>query len=167
MSQVLTQIFRDKLSLRNNQGELLTPDQVEHYCECCGVKFICYRRDITYVMVTFLMALRDMEESTGEEYHEFRKVIEFANQAWKTTPSDYSLLAHWKLIKSIKGKTKMKALTQAGREFIANKKAVSSFGYCIPHSETILWSKTKVYYLDLYKQYLKDKEDNEPFLEIK
>ena len=143
------------------------PDKIMHKCDCCGVTFTCYRRDLTYIMCTFLMALRDMELSDGNEYHEFRLAIAFAYEHWKCTPSDYTVLARWKFLKTIKGNPKMKALTEKGHRFLNNELAVPPFHYKMPYDNSMLWSPKRITYIDLYKQYLKDKEEIEPFLEIK
>jgi hypothetical protein len=118
-------------------------------------------------MVTFLMALRDMSLADNEQYHYYRDAVTYAYEHWKCTPTDYPLLQHWKLTKSLKGESKMKCLTEAGYNFLNNILAVPKLHFRFPHDNIKIWSKKKTLYIELYNQYLKDKEEKEPFLEIK
>jgi len=152
-------IFRQKIKISNGAKK------VEHHCTCCGVTFVATRRDLTYVIVTFLLALRDMGENN---YHPYRNVIKYAIDHYNCTPSDYSILDRWKLIdtKVGRGNMKYKKLSEHGKRFLLNQLRVSEFHYQIPHSEAVMYSKPKTSFLALQSQYLKEKEKKEPFFDL-
>jgi hypothetical protein len=163
MSKNLKTIFDMKIKQSNGAKN------VTYYCECCGVHFVAQRRDLTYVICTFLQALRDMQEEDGQEYHQYRAVIQYAIKKYGCTPSDYSILERWQLIKTKQGRNqgKYKALSEAGIKFLEDRLMVSSHHYQIPHCETVLYSKEKTNFSLLRVQFLEKKQKKEPFLDKK
>ena len=126
------------------------------------------RRDLTYVICTFLEALQALQAKDGQEYHEYRDVITYAITNYKATPSDYSILERWKLIKTLhgKGNSKYKALSEHGIAFLDDRLMVSLYHYQIPHTEAIMFSKEKTNF-SLLKVQSTEKENKTPFHDSK
>lgn len=98
------------------------PKKLKYFCSCCELYYTTTRRDMTYPLATFLLALEDLQKAYGMEHCYYRDVIKYAKDKYKCTPSDYSILHRWKLIKSMEGVNgdKYKGLTEHGKEFINN-----------------------------------------------
>lgn len=139
MSAVVIHDLKQTIVLHNY------PKKAEYRCSCCGMSYTTTRRDMTYPLATFLLALRDLHNSLNARYVEYRDVIKYAKDKYKCTPSDYSILHRWKLIKSMEGVNgdKYKALTTHGRDFINNKLRIKPSHYQIMDSTYFVLNRDK------------------------
>ena len=158
MSRKLNETFRHLIQLGNGKKTVV------YECPDCGCNFTAMRRDLTYVIVTFLISLHDMWKADGQDYHAYRDVIAFAVKNHQCTPSDYSILERWKLIDTKPGinQGKYKKISANGYKFLCNELPVAAFHYQLPHCEEIMYSKEKITFKELRDAYL-EKLERKPF----
>lgn len=160
MSKQLKTIFENLIQKGKGKKEIV------YECPGCGAKIVAMRRDITFVIVSFMLVLRDWEAEGRGEYHHYRQVIAEAQKRYNCTPSDYSILQRWGLIESKPGvnTAKYKRLTDKGKLFLEDKLMVKSHHYQIPHTETVLFCKDTTNFSLLRMAWL-EKNERKPFFD--
>lgn len=166
MSAIVKQWLKDEIR------EMNFPKKVKYTCQCCELSYTTTRRDMTYPLATFLLALHDLSISLKTDYVYYRDVIKYAKDKYKCTPSDYAILHRWKLIKSMDGVNgdKYKGLTEYGKAFIKNKLRIKPMHYQIldetkfylKYENNILVNDGRVSFKDVEAAYY-EKDNKTPF----
>ena len=130
---------------------------------------VAIRRDLTYPMASFMLALRDMRKRYNHSYFDFREVIRYCKEYYKTTPSDYALLENrWLLITSntATGKKNEKKLTKFGWRFIQNEMPVKMSHFINPLNKNVWFLPRKITMLELQNTLTEGKDDKQPFFNV-
>lgn len=150
------EIFKQKIIQSLDKKTGMPARIVKYKSEELGITLQTQRRDLTYPMVTFLLALEAMEKRDRKEYHKFRDVMAVAEAVYGCIPSDYPLLNRWWLAENgTKGEfdNKFWRLTPDGRRFLNENFKVKAYHYKVPHTNQLFWSQKKTTFKELENDY--------------